>query len=174
MILNRKRQLPSLLFGLVIGIVLSRFVKLELNLRHNDSSSLSKADFLVAQSTDSKPMKPVDLTPNQTNLKENVVTDTSVTDRLFNQVRIVCLVMTRPDTHETRAWHVLNTWGKHCHKLVFMSTRNATSNGTLEVVALPVDDGRNTLIQKAREMFKYAYRNLLDEGDWFYKADDDT
>ncbi|KAK4309907.1 hypothetical protein Pmani_018488 [Petrolisthes manimaculis] len=45
--------------------------------------------------------------------------------RLANQVKVLCWVMTRPETHEKKAVHVKATWGKRCNKLIFMSSQNA-------------------------------------------------
>lgn len=98
----------------------------------------------------------------------------TLAQQLFDEVRIACLILTHPAVHETKARHVLNTWGKRCNKLVFLSTEGASKNDTLGVVELPVEQGRKNLWKKAKEMLKYAYYNLQDEADWFYKADDDT
>ena len=44
--------------------------------------------------------------------------------RLYQKVRVVCWVMTRPETHQKKAMHVKATWGKRCNKLIFMSSQN--------------------------------------------------
>lgn len=95
-------------------------------------------------------------------------------DYLYDNVRVACLILTRPATHETAARLVKNTWGKKCNKLVFLSTAEAKYNDTLGVVALPAPEGRSYLWLKGKEMLKYAYHELMDEVDWFYKCDDDT
>lgn len=89
--------------------------------------------------------------------------------------RLLCWVMTSPQTIVSKAPHVQNTWGKRCDKLLFMS-----SNGTRElaknlpIVELPVSEGREQLWQKTKEAFLHIYSSYLHDYDWFLKADDDT
>lgn len=97
--------------------------------------------------------------------------NTTVARQLFNEVRILCWIMTSPKNHKKKAIHVKKTWGKRCNKLIFMSSE---LDSELESVALPVQEGRNNLWAKTKEAFKYVYQNHLDEADWILKADDDT
>lgn len=90
---------------------------------------------------------------------------------LQSEVRILCWVMTNPENHKKKALHVKRTWGTRCNKLIFMSS---ALDSELEVVPLPVSEGRNNLWAKTKEAFKYIYKNHLDDADWFMKADDDT
>ncbi|CAG9102085.1 unnamed protein product [Plutella xylostella] len=86
-------------------------------------------------------------------------------------VKILCWVMTRPETHATRAAHVKATWGKRCDILLFMSTEKDNS---LPTVKLNVQEGPEFLWRKTRTAFRYVHRHYIDRADWFLKADDDT
>ncbi|CAO1358115.1 unnamed protein product [Diamesa tonsa] len=97
--------------------------------------------------------------------------DRTLADEIFKKVRVLCWVMTNPKNHKTKAIHVKNTWGKRCNKLLFMSSETDLELGA---VALPVDEGRNTLWDKTKSAFQYVYQNHYDDADWFLKADDDS
>ncbi|CAO1369074.1 unnamed protein product [Diamesa hyperborea] len=97
--------------------------------------------------------------------------DRTIADEMFKKVRVLCWVMTNPSNHKTKAIHVKNTWGKRCNKLLFMSSETDLELGA---VALPVDEGRNTLWDKTKSAFQYVYQNHYDDADWFLKADDDS
>ena len=110
------------------------------------------------------------LTQNDWNSNSRL-NDISLNAELFEKVRIVCLVMTIPDNHRTRADFVKATWGKRCNKLVFMSS---SPDENFDTVNVNVTDGRDFLWIKTRKSFEYAYENHLNDGDWFLKADDDS
>merc|ERR1719495_789525 len=86
-------------------------------------------------------------------------------------VKILIWVMTGPQNHYTKAIHVKNTWGRHCDKLIFMSSQEDKELGA---VALNISEGRQKLLGKTKQGFKYVYENHLEDADWFMKADDDT
>ncbi|ETN65138.1 hypothetical protein AND_003101 [Anopheles darlingi] len=97
--------------------------------------------------------------------------NSSLSQQLQREVRVLCWIMTNPTNHKQKALHVKRTWGNRCNKLVFMSS---VADPLIDSVALPVGEGRNNLWAKTKEAFKYLYKNHLDDADWFMKADDDT
>lgn len=94
----------------------------------------------------------------------------SLAQKLFNDVKLLCWVMTSPETHHTKAIHVKRTWGRRCNKLLFMSSKVDLNLGT---VALPVLEGRRYLWDKTKRAFEHVYKNHFKDYDWFLKADDD-
>ncbi|XP_076070043.1 glycoprotein-N-acetylgalactosamine 3-beta-galactosyltransferase 1-like [Oratosquilla oratoria] len=97
--------------------------------------------------------------------------ESKIADQLKEKVRVVCWVMTQPKNHNTRVKDIIATWGKRCTKLVFISSEDDPSLG---IVKLNISEGRDFLWGKTKGAFKYAHDKLIDEGDWFMKADDDT
>ncbi|XP_030377723.1 glycoprotein-N-acetylgalactosamine 3-beta-galactosyltransferase 1-like [Scaptodrosophila lebanonensis] len=91
--------------------------------------------------------------------------------KLFNETRVLCMVLTNPQMHKNRALHVKRTWGTRCNKLLFMSTKVEKD---LPIVALNVTEGYSQRWGKTRESFQYVYKNYFNEYDWFLKVDDDT
>lgn len=96
--------------------------------------------------------------------------DESTSERLFDEVKVLCMVMTNPESHKTKAIHVKNTWGKRCNKLLFITSQD---DPELDTIVVDVNESRDGLRQKTKEAFLYAYDNLFEEFDWFLKADDD-
>ncbi|KAG7168699.1 Glycoprotein-N-acetylgalactosamine 3-beta-galactosyltransferase 1-like 8 [Homarus americanus] len=95
--------------------------------------------------------------------------------RLAEKVRVLCWVMTQPETHQKKAVHVKATWGKRCNKLIFMSSQNGIlSDKSLGAIDLDVGEGYNLLWGKTKAAFKYIYDHYLDDYEWVFKADDDT
>ncbi|KAM9344056.1 glycoprotein-N-acetylgalactosamine 3-beta-galactosyltransferase 1-A [Pholidichthys leucotaenia] len=97
--------------------------------------------------------------------------DNQVADMLFQKVRILCWVMTRPYNLKTRARHVRATWSQHCNVVVFMSSMEDPDFPT---VGLGTREGRDQLYWKTIRAFHYVHEHHVNEADWFLKADDDT
>jgi len=90
---------------------------------------------------------------------------------LRQQVRVLCWVMTSPETVSSKAQHVKATWGSRCNVLLFMSSEH---DRQLPAVGLNVSEGHDNLWGKTRAAFAYIYNHYRDDADWFFKADDDT
>ncbi|KAG8222550.1 hypothetical protein J437_LFUL004586, partial [Ladona fulva] len=119
----------------------------------------------------------------------------SVAEELWEEVKVLCWVMTKPENHATKAMAVKETWGRRCNSLFFMSSKAGEMGSTwkreprcsfiskrheayfsLPAVPLNVPEGRNNLWSKTRAAFSYlsAKGYLDDKVDWVLKADDDT
>ncbi|KAH8393633.1 hypothetical protein KR200_008383, partial [Drosophila serrata] len=102
-----------------------------------------------------------------------IITEDSVqlAARLLNEPRVLCLVLTSPKAHKSRAVHIQRTWGTRCHKLIFMSTKEDKELGA---VALNVREGYSNLWGKTRASLEYVYKHHFKDYDWFLKTDDET
>lgn len=96
--------------------------------------------------------------------------DETLSKVLYNEVKLLCMVMTYPANHHTKAIHVKNTWGKRCNKIVFFSS---ALDSELDTIVLAIEDSRTALWNKTKASFQYLYDHFLDDYDWFMKADDD-
>lgn len=94
----------------------------------------------------------------------------SLAEQLFDEVKVLCMIMTNPNNHKTRAIHVRDTWGKRCNKLLFITTQD---DPEFETIIVHVNESRMALRRKTKTAFLYAHDNHLDDFDWFLKADDD-
>ncbi|XP_017834886.2 uncharacterized protein LOC108594267 [Drosophila busckii] len=94
--------------------------------------------------------------------------------QLAQRVRVICMIITCPHKCEASAKPIMETWGRRCHKLIMFSSREQRSIPGAIVVPLDVDDGYDLLWNKTRAAFRYVHQHYLQEGDWFFKADDDT
>lgn len=117
-----------------------------------------------ASITNSKPSQTID----NVHLMENQ----TLSAKLYNEVRVLCWILTTPKNHRTRADHVKRTWGKRCNKLIFISSGYDKS---LDTVALNVTtDKPNMTWGKTKRAFQFVYEKYRNDADWFLKADDDT
>lgn len=46
----------------------------------------------------------------------------SIAHQLYNDVKILCWIMTNPKNHQKKARHIKRTWGNRCNRLLFMSS----------------------------------------------------
>lgn len=46
----------------------------------------------------------------------------TIAQQLYDEVKVLCWIMTNPKNHQKKARHVKRTWGSRCNKLVFMSS----------------------------------------------------
>lgn len=107
-------------------------------------------------------------------LPENATqNNTNLAELLYEEVRILCWVMTTPKNHKTKAIHIRRTWGKHCNRLLFVTSEDDEELGET-VVINEVEDKYEVLWPKMRIAFERIYEKYANETDWFFKADDDA
>ncbi|XP_030377836.1 glycoprotein-N-acetylgalactosamine 3-beta-galactosyltransferase 1-like [Scaptodrosophila lebanonensis] len=107
----------------------------------------------------------------QTGINNPADEDPPLATKLYKETKVLCMILTSPKSHQSRALHVKRTWGARCNKLLFMSTK---TDKDLPIVALNVTEGYWSLWGKTRESFRYVYERYFRDYDWFLKADDDT
>lgn len=135
---------------LVLNALLSSFVG-------NPAVSQVKPDALVTTVAANKPA--------------SIEYDSSLSKDLEKDVRILCWIMTSPETLHTKAINVKNTWGQRCNVLLFISS---IADPSFPAIAVDVEEGRNHLTAKTMHAFKYIFDNHINDADWFLKADDDS
>lgn len=91
---------------------------------------------------------------------------------LYDEVKILCWVLTFPFNHRTKAYAVSETWGKRCNKLVFISTVPDENLG--EMIMVNITEDRKYLWGKSRQGLQQVFESYGNDYDWFLKADDDT
>lgn len=98
--------------------------------------------------------------------------DNSTADKLFNKVWVLCYIPCTNKSFESKARLIMNTWGKHCNKLILFTR---TDHRGFPTVALGIPDtGSYNLTHKMFVSMKYLHDHHLNEFDWFIKADTDT
>lgn len=96
--------------------------------------------------------------------------DETLAKFLFNEVKIVCMVMTYPQHHNNTDHYIERTWGKRCNKLVFVSSQPVKG---FDTIVLNFNETRDILWAKTRAGFQYLHEHYINDYDWFMKADDD-
>ncbi|CAD6996687.1 unnamed protein product [Ceratitis capitata] len=97
----------------------------------------------------------------------------SLHQRLEDEVRVLCMVLTTHAQHQARAAHVKATWGKRCTRLVFLSSETDVDLGAISVVS-KAHDTYDLLWYKIRQGLRHVYVRYYGDYDWYLKADDDT
>ncbi len=93
----------------------------------------------------------------------------------INSVRICCLILTAPKYFDTRTRAVNATWAPRCDKYLFISEPSNSTTHRFPIAPIKnLTKGYKHLTKKSTLAFYYAYENLIDQFDWFVKADDDT
>lgn len=97
--------------------------------------------------------------------------NSEIADRLFRNVRILCLVTTYPK-HKTKAKYIRETWGSRCNHIIFITP---TSIESLESLILPgAKEGRSNVWNSIREGLKHVHEKYADKFDFVLKTDDNT
>ncbi|KAK6015015.1 hypothetical protein OSTOST_19568, partial [Ostertagia ostertagi] len=88
--------------------------------------------------------------------------------------RLLCFVITTPKYHYTRVPAIHETWLPRCDHGQFFTTVELGQEIPHSTVLMDVPDDYRYLFQKTLVALHYAYTNISDQFDWYYKADDDT
>lgn len=153
----------SLIFGIIVGFFLTSIFKVPERIHcSNRAVEVSSYNNIGAVSNGSV----------SSHLEERRTSfNTSIADKLYKDVRILCWILTSPSSIKLKGQAVKDTWGRRCNKLIFMSSE---ADPAYPSVNLGVPEGRDNLWGKTRAAFKYVYKHHLNDADWFFKADDDT
>jgi glycoprotein-N-acetylgalactosamine 3-beta-galactosyltransferase len=85
-------------------------------------------------------------------------------------------VFTHAKVH-SKVHYVHNTWGNRCDKVIYMTgpkQPEQKDDPNFKFVYLNMTDEYNRITEKALLTFEYIYDNLMEEFDWFVRANDDT
>lgn len=160
--INVKQFSTGLLLGLLIGVV---YNSLMLYFENGLKYELSDETLINRKSSGLNLLNMIGLTnDNKCNYDKN-------------GPRILCAVFTHKANFESKAAAVNKTWGNRCHKTIYISGRlnenEKSSNLNIAYLDIP-ETNRLNLTLKTISTILYANNHLVDEFDWFLKADDDT
>ena len=79
--------------------------------------------------------------------------------------------MADPHLLDTKVIHQKRTWGKRCHKLLVMSSKQ---NDTFPTAGMDVPEGKNHIASKVTAAWKYIHKHYVEDYDFFIKTDPDT
>jgi hypothetical protein len=94
-----------------------------------------------------------------------------------NGPRILCAIFTHKSVHKTTLPPVHNTWAKRCDKVIYMTgpkSPDQNDDPTMPFVYLNITDIYDRITDKTFKTMEYIYENLMNEFDWFLRANDDT
>lgn len=111
MLTRRRQPLGPLTVGILIGFTIAA-ISFHL---HRDMSI--GFDVSLDDKGESPELQLVD-NDDQAHGIENA----SVANKLYDEVRVLCWIMTNPSNHKERALHIKRTWGKRCNILLLMSS----------------------------------------------------
>ncbi|RCN30277.1 N-acetyllactosaminide 3-alpha-galactosyltransferase [Ancylostoma caninum] len=94
--------------------------------------------------------------------------------RLPKKGRLLCFVITTPRYHNTRVPAINETWLPRCDHGQFFTSEEMDSSIPHSTVLANLPDDYDYLFHKTLLSFYYAFSEISDKFDWYYKADDDT
>ncbi|VDM54477.1 unnamed protein product [Angiostrongylus costaricensis] len=94
--------------------------------------------------------------------------------RLPKTGRLLCFVLTSPKFYGTRVLAVNETWLPRCDHGQFFANIPMDPTIPHSTVLNGIPDDYKYLFQKSMISFHYAFTEISDQFDWYFKADDDT
>ena len=102
-----------------------------------------------------------------------VYVDRSRADKLFDKVKIICIVPTIQEHVDNGRVQIINaTWGRKCNKILFSLCPREQHHGFINTCMF--GESKANLIGKITYSLFHVYTYFMEEFDWILKADDDT
>ncbi|KAL6743720.1 hypothetical protein Aduo_016728 [Ancylostoma duodenale] len=117
---------------------------------------------------------PSDLDTRDMNISKEDVYVSEAARRLPKKGRLLCFVITTPRYHSTRVPAINETWLPRCDHGQFFTSEEMDSSIPHSTVLANLPDDYDYLFHKTLLSFYYAFSEISDKFDWYYKADDDT
>ncbi|XP_023167550.2 glycoprotein-N-acetylgalactosamine 3-beta-galactosyltransferase 1-like isoform X2 [Drosophila hydei] len=166
---QRLQLLLMLLLGLICGSCLSRLLQLARHEFYSDSSASADSVELYTGSSSSR-----EAAAALYNLRQ--------ASNYNPTKRILCMITVRP-LKQKRQVHIEHTWGKRCHKLLFLNSkhknkkpffnlsmrRNHTSSSSSSS-----SSNSSSSWGRTREYLHYVYTHYHKQYDWFLMVTDET